>query len=93
MANKKKILKYIRDLGKILQEKVQNSKEIEDILAKLRKEGVGLSLNFVAMVSGKSVNLTLGNVPIEGVDGPHELKFEINDEDKKFLESLGITYD
>ncbi len=85
MQDRKKIMKYIRELGKILQENVQNSKEVEGILSKLREEGVALSLNFVAMVSGKSLNFNLGNV-----GSVEELKFEINDEDKKFLESLGI---
>ncbi|MCZ6603459.1 MAG: hypothetical protein O6952_10670 [Planctomycetota bacterium] len=85
MQDRKKIMKYIRELGKILQENVQSSKEVEGILSKLREEGVALSLNFVAMVSGKSLNFNLGNV-----GSVEELKFEINAEDKKFLESLGI---
>ncbi|MCZ6691502.1 MAG: hypothetical protein O7H41_18080 [Planctomycetota bacterium] len=85
MQDRKKIMKYIRELGKILQENVQSSKEVEGILSKLREEGVALSLNFVAMVSGKSLNFNLGNVGLV-----EELKFEINAEDKKFLESLGI---
>ena len=85
MQDRKKIMKYISELGKILQENVQNSKEVEGILSKLKEEGVALSLNFVAMVSGKSLNFNLGNVGTN-----EELKFEINDEDKKFLESLGI---
>ena len=85
MQDRKKIMKYIKELGKILQENVQNSKEVEGILSKLREEGVALSLNFVAMVSGKSLNFNLGNVGTT-----EDLKFEINDEDKKFLESLGI---
>ena len=88
MPDKKKIAKYVQELGKILQETVQNSEEIEGILRKLRAEGVGLSLNFVAMVSGKSLNFSLGQVQGD-VEG--ELRFEINDDDKKFLESLGIS--
>lgn len=92
MQNRKKIVKYIQELGKILQEKVQNSKEIEDLLLKLRKEGVGLSLNFVAMVSGKSLNVSLGQVTTDVIP-PGGLKFEINAADKKFLESLGISYE
>lgn len=92
MQNKKKIVKYIQELGKILQEKVQNSEEIEEILSKLRKEGVGLSLNFVAMVSGKSLNFSLGQVSTEGMN-QGELKFEINEADKKFLKSIGISFE
>lgn len=93
MQDKKKILKYMQDLGKILQEKVQNCKEIEEILSKLREEGVGLSLNFVAMVSGKSLSVSLGQVHSNGGGDPAELKFEINEDDRKFLESLGIIYE
>ena len=85
MQDRKKIMKYIRELGKILQENVQSSKEVEGILSKLKEEGVALSLNFVAMVSGKSLNFNLGNVGSTEV-----LKFEINEKDKKFLESIGI---
>ena len=88
MSDKKKIVRYITELGKILQETVQNNEEIEEILEKLREEGVGLSLNFVAMVSGKSVNFNLGQVM-----EPGELKFEITEDDQEFLESLGIIYD
>ena len=91
MKDRERIFKYITELGKILQDTVQNSKEIEEILSKLREEGVGLSLNFVAMLSGKSVNFNLGQVPLAPRD--KDLKFEISDEDKKFLQSLGISYD
>lgn len=93
MHDRKKIVRYITELGKILQDTVHGSKEIEEILEKLREEGVGLSLNFVAMVSGKSVNFSLGQVPFDSPSGQHDLRFEINDEDREFLESLGITYD
>ena len=92
MQDKKKILRYITELSKILQDSVNESEEIQEILEKLREEGVGLSLNFVALISGKSVNFNLGQVPFTGGE-EGEVKFEITDEDKKFLSSLGIVYE
>ncbi len=89
MSDKERVVKYITELGKILQETVQNNEAIEEILEKLREEGVGLQLNFMAVVSGRTVNFNLGQVMEPGA----ELKFEITDDDQEFLESLGIVYE
>ena len=99
MQDKEKIFEYIEKLSRILQETVHDSQEIEELLAKLREEGVTLQLNFVAMISGKSVNFNVSKIAIESDDDDdddttvEELRFEISDEDRKFLETLGISYE
>ena len=89
MADKEEILKYLQNLGKAVTGCLNESGEVKDIIKFLEEQGLHLNLSFVAMISG-SKPLAF---PVSWAGKEKELKFEITEEDREFLASLGIKYD
>ena len=89
MVDKDKILKYMEQLGKAVTDCLNDSNEVKTMIKMLEEIGLNLNLSFVAMISGAKPLA----FPVSWAGPSRELKFEITEEDRAFLQSLGIKYD
>ena len=74
----KRLAKHLTQLNKAIRRLVARSTEFEDLRQLLREGRVELAIYVVPIVDGK--------VPGE------ELRFELTDEDRKFLKKAGIKF-
>ena len=79
MEFQKKLAKHLKVLNKAIRRLVARDKAFEGLRALLREEQVELAIYVVPMLGGK---------PAGG-----ELRFELTDEDKKFLKKAGLSFE
>ena len=87
--DKDKILQYLERLGKAVTGCLNDSDEVKNLTKLIEEAGLSLNLSFVVMISGARPLA----FPVTWSGSAKELKFEITQEDRAFLQGLGIKYD
>ena len=78
MDLQKRLAKHLTQLNKAIRKLVAKSSEFEDLRKLLREEQVELAIYVVPIIEGK--------------EATEELRFELTDEDRKFLKRAGIRF-
>ncbi len=78
MDLQKRLAKHLTQLNKAIRKLVARSSEFEDLRKLLREEQVELAIYVVPIIEGKEAG--------------EELRFELTDEDRKFLKKAGIKF-
>ena len=78
MDLQKRLAKHLTQLNKAIRKLVARSSEFEDLRKLLREEQVELAIYVVPIVEGK--------------EAAEELRFELTDEDRRFLKKAGIKF-
>lgn len=78
MDLQKRLAKHLNRLNRAIRRLVARSKEFEELRNLLRDERIDLAVYVVPMIGGKP-------------NGP-ELRFELTDDDRKFLKNAGIRF-
>ncbi len=78
MSLQKRLAKHLTQLNKAIRKLVARSSEFEELRKLLREEQVELAIYVVPIIEGKEAG--------------EELRFELTDEDKKFLKKAGIKF-
>jgi hypothetical protein len=91
MSNKEKLRAMIRELGEAISDNLIQSDSVQNILRRIKDEGyhVDLSLAIGVCLYKEQVGQRLR----ASDESDQELKFEINEDDLAFLNSLRITLD
>ena len=79
MELQKRLAQHLKLLNRVIRRVVAKSAEFEDLRKLLRDEQVELAIYVVPMVGGKAIG--------------EELRFELTDEDRRFLKQAGIHFD
>ena len=79
MELQKKLAKHLRVLNRTIRRLVARDKAFEGLRALLRKEHVELAIYVVPLIGGKPAGA--------------ELRYELTDEDRKFLKKAGLTFE
>ena len=75
-----RLAKHLKLLNRAIRRLVARSKEFEELRALLREEQVELAIYVVPVIGGKPAGVG------------EELRFELTDEDRKFLRKAGIRF-
>ena len=78
MDFQKRLAQHLKRLNKAIRRLVAKSSEFEDLRTLLREEHVELAVYVVPLIGGKQVG--------------EELRFELTDDDVKFLKKAGIRF-
>ncbi len=78
MDLQRRLVKHLKRLNKTIRKVVARAPEFQDLRDLLRKEQVQLAIYVVPIIGGK---------PAGG-----EFRFELTEEDRKFLKEAGITF-
>ena len=78
MDLQKRLAKHLTQLNKAIRKLVARSSEFEDLRKLLREEQVELAIYVVPIIEGKEAG--------------EELRFELTDEDRRFLKKAGIKF-
>ena len=78
MDLQKRLAKHLTLLNKAIRKLVARSSEFEDLRKLLREEQVELAIYVVPIIEGK--------------EAAEELRFELTDEDRRFLKKAGIKF-
>ena len=78
MEFQKRLAQHLKKLNKAIRRLVAKSSEFEDLRKLLRDEQVELAVYVVPLIGGKQVG--------------EELRFELTDDDVKFLKKAGIRF-
>ncbi len=78
MDLQKRLAKHLTQLNKAIRRLVAKSTEFEDLRKLLREGKVELAIYVVPIIEGKTPN--------------EELRFELTDDDRKFLKKAGIKF-
>ena len=78
MDLQKRLAKHLTQLNKAIRRLVAKSSEFEDLRKLLREGQVELAIYVVPIVEGKA--------------GTEELRFELTEDDRKFLKKAGIKF-
>ena len=78
MDVQKQLTRHLTRLNKAIRKLVARSSEFEDLRKLLRHGQVELAIYVVPIIGGKPVG--------------EELRFELTDDDRKFLKQSGITF-
>ena len=79
MDLQKRLARHLTLLNKAIRRLVAKSSEFEDLRKLLREGQVELAIYVVPIIEGKA-------------GGQDELRFELTDEDRKFLKKAGIKF-
>ena len=95
MSESKKILALIAELEQVIKENLESSEHIARLVEKIQKEGVQVSLNFIALFSNvKGQDLTPEQITdLKKPRKKRKLQFRITDDDREFLKDIGIRFD
>ena len=78
MDLQKRLAKHLTQLNKAIRRLVAKSTEFEDLRKLLREGKVELAIYVVPIIEGKTPN--------------EELRFELTEDDRKFLKKAGIKF-
>ena len=78
MELQKRLAKHLTQLNKAIRRLVAKSTEFEDLRKLLREGKVELAIYVVPIIEGKTPN--------------EELRFELTDDDRRFLKKAGIKF-
>ena len=78
MEFQKELAKYLKRLNRSIRKLVAHSREFEDLRKLLQEQRVELAIYVVPLVGGKPQG--------------EELRFELTDDDRKFLKQAGIIF-
>ena len=78
MGIEKRLARHLKKLNKAIQKLVARSAEFSDLRKLLREEQVELAIYVVPLIGGKPAG--------------EELRFELTDQDKRFLKEAGIRF-
>ena len=78
MDLQKRLAKHLTQLNKAIHKLVARGSEFEELRKLLREEQVELAIYVVPIIEGK--------------EAAEELRFELTDEDRRFLKKAGIRF-
>ena len=78
MELQKRLAQHLKKLNKAIRRLVAKSSEFEELRKLLRSEEVELAIYVVPLIGGKPTG--------------EDLRFELTDDDKKFLKKAGIRF-
>ncbi len=78
MGIEKRLAKHLKKLNKAIQKLVAKSAEFSDLRRLLREEQVELAIYVVPLIGGKPAG--------------EEVRYELTDQDKRFLKEAGIRF-
>ncbi len=78
MGIEKRLARHLKKLNKAIQKLVAKSADFSDLRKLLREEQVELAIYVVPLIGGKPAG--------------EELRFELTDQDKRFLKEAGIRF-
>ena len=79
MELQRRLVKHLKRLNKTIRRVVAKAPEFQDLRDLLRKEQVQLAIYVVPIMGGKPAG--------------QDLRFELTDEDRKFLREAGIKFE
>ena len=78
MDLQRRLVKHLKRLNKTIRKVVARAPEFQDLRDLLRKEQVQLAIYVVPIIGGKPTG--------------QEFRFELTEDDRKFLKEAGITF-
>ena len=78
MGIEKRLAKHLKKLNKAIQKLVAKSSEFSDLRRMLREERVEMAIYVVPLIGGKPAG--------------EEMRFELTEQDKRFLKEAGIRF-